>query len=176
MSERMMKGGVMLGYFDFIRNQWGEYGITECIEATGVDPGKLREEVGYPSEMDERVLRWISEIKGMDYVRKLGVHTVKNLGELSYLVRFVNIKNLLMKFQDNYHDTFQFGELSMLMDKFGKRATIIMKDCNSQEESCMAWLGAFEGMMEVTKTKGTVRLVKRQINGNDYDEYLLNWE
>ncbi|MCK5309994.1 MAG: hypothetical protein KAJ64_05045 [Thermoplasmata archaeon] len=175
MSERMMKGGVMLGYFNFISHKWGEGGIAECIEATGVDPGKLKEEISYPGEMDEKVLRWISETKGMDYVQELGVHAVKNLGELSYLVKFVNIRNLLMKFQENYHDTFQYGELSVLMDKAGKRSTIIMKNCNSQEESCMAWLGAFEGMMELTRTKGTVKLIKRQIDGDGYDEYLLNW-
>ena len=175
MNERLMKGGVMLGYFNFIRHKWGEGSVAECIEATGVDPGKLKEEISYPGKMDERVLRWISETKGMDYVQELGVHAVKNLGELSYLVKFVNIRNLLMKFQENYHDTFQYGELSVLMDKAGKRSTIIMKNCNSQEESCMAWLGAFEGMMELTRTKGTVKLIKRQIDGDGYDEYLLNW-
>ena len=118
----------MLGYFNFIRHKWGDAGITECIEAAGVDPGTIKEEISYPGEMDEKVLKWISETKGMDYIQELGVHTVKNLGELSNLVRFVNIKNLLMRFQENYHDTFQFGELSVLMNKAGKRATIIMNN------------------------------------------------
>jgi len=166
----------MLGYFDFIRKQWGQDGLDECIEATGIDPDRIKVEVSYPGAMDELVLKWISETRGIDYIRKMGIHAVKNLGELSYLVKFVNLKTLLMKFKDNYHDTFQFGELSVLADNIGKRATIIMKDCNAQEESCMAWLGAFEGMMELTRSKGTVKLIKRQIDGDGYDEYLLDWE
>jgi hypothetical protein len=97
MSERKLKGDVMLGYFDFIRHQWGEDGLDDCIKATGIHPKMLKEEKFYPVVADERILKWISGTKGMDYLQKAGNHTVKNLGALAYLVRFVNIKYLLRK-------------------------------------------------------------------------------
>ncbi len=171
----MLKGGVMLGYFDFIKLHWGEDGVEECVNVTGVDPERLKDETFYPTKMSEHVLKWISGTKGMENLQKVGNHTVKNLGTLSYLVRFVNIKHLLKRAKSNYEEAFDYGEVSVLMDEYGKHATVIMKDCNVIEESCVAWQGAFEGMMEVTKTKGTVRQNKHQIKGDDYDEYILDW-
>lgn len=174
MDERKLKGGVIQGYYDFIKHQWGESGILDCIDRTGVDPKKLSAEKFYDYEMSERVLKWISD-KGMEYVQKAGNHTVKNLGVLSYLVRFVNIKNLLRRAKENYKDTFAYGEVSVLLNEHGKRATVIMKNTSTIEESCVAWLGAFEGMMEITRTKGNVKQNKWQLKGDDYDEFILDW-
>lgn len=176
MTERKLKGGVMLGYFDFIRHQWGEDGVQDCIRATEVDPARLDEEKLYTTEINERILKWLSGEKGIDSVKRAGNHTVKNLGALSYLVRFVNIKHFLIKAKQNYDDAFQFGEVSVLMDNYGNRASVIMKDCNPIEEACVAWLGAFEGMLDITRTKGSVKQNKVQCKGDDYDEYILDWE
>jgi hypothetical protein len=175
MNERKLKGGVILGHFDFIRHQWGDDGVQECNEATGVDPRHLEAEKLYSTEINERVLKWLSTTKGIGYVRKAGNHTIRNLGSLSYLVRFVNIKHFLRKAKENYEDTFQFGDVSVLMDPHSKHASVIMKDCNTVEESCAAWLGAFEGMMEITHTKGKVKQNKYQHKGDEYDEFILDW-
>jgi hypothetical protein len=173
--QRKVKGGVIRGYFDFVRHQWGSDGVRECGKVIGFDLQTIKEDSFYPAEIDEEILKWISGTKGSQFVQKAGNHTVKNLGVLSYMVKFVNIKHLLKKAKDNYQDTFNYGEVSILADELGKRAVVIMKDCNIIEESCDAWLGAFEGMMELTRTKGSVKQNKRQINGDDYDEYIIDW-
>jgi len=176
MNDKLLKGGVLLGYFNFIRHQWGDDGVDECIKVTGVNPRQLKEEAYYPWEMNKAILEWISGSKGMEYTRKVGNHTIKNLGPLSYLVHFGSMNRFLQKAKANYEDTFKYGEVSVLNDGFGKRATVIMKNCNVIEESGNAWLGAFEGMMELTRSKGTVKHIKRQVDGADYDEFLLDWE
>ncbi|MBA3046388.1 MAG: hypothetical protein KKH41_09410 [Candidatus Thermoplasmatota archaeon] len=175
MTERKLKGGVLLGYLDFIKQQWGQDGLDECLKAVQLDIKDIKPDVLYSLEFDEKIMKWISGTKGMEYVRKSGNHTVKNLGSLAYLVSFVNIKHLLKRAKDNYQETFNFGEVSILCDDFSKKAVIIMKDSNLIEESSIAWEGAFEGMMEVTRTKGTVKLNKCQVKGNPYDEFLLDW-
>lgn len=175
MTERRLKGGVLLGYFDFIRRQWGQEGLDECLGDLKIDTNSIKAESMYPVEMDWIILKWIADHKGMDYVKKTGHHTVKNLGSLAYLVRFVNIKHLLKQAKHNYQDTFDFGEVSVLCDEYGKRAVVIMKDSNYTEETCVAWEGAFEGMMEVTRTKGTVKRNKTQVRGDPYDEFILDW-
>lgn len=175
MVGRKLKGGVILGYYDFIKHQWGQEGVEECVKVTGIDPKRIDAEKFYLSDFDETVLKWMSSTKGMDNVKKAGNHTVKNLGVLSYLVRYVSIQNLLRKAKENYEDTFEYGEISVLMDKFGKRASVIMKNANVIEESCVAWQGAFEGMMEVTRTKGSVKQNKYQFKGDDYDEFIIDW-
>ena len=176
MNERRLKGGVILGYLDFIKRQWGQEGVDECINLINIDIKTLKPETFHSGEMDEEVLKWISKNKGEEFVKKAGNHTVKNLGSLSYLVKFVNIKHLLKKAKENYEDTFDYGEISVLCDDYGKRAVVIMKDSNVIEESCIAWEGALEGMMEVTRTKGTVKRTKCQMKGDVYDEFILDWE
>jgi len=175
MSERRLKGGVIIGYLDFINRQWGQEGGDECINAVGIDINNLKPDTFHSGEMDENVLKWISATKGEEFVKKAGNHTVKNLGSLSYLVKFVNIRHLLKKAKENYKDTFEYGEISVLCDDFGKRAVVIMKNSNQIKESCIAWEGALEGMMEVTRTKGTVKMTKCQMKGDIYDEFILDW-
>ena len=175
MTDRRLKGGVILGYLDFIKMEWGQEGLDQCLEDLDIDITQIKPDKFYGLGIDERIMKWISG-RGMEYCRKSGKHTAKNLGSLAYLVRFVNIKHLLKKAKDNYQNTFDFGEVSVLCDDFSKKAVVIMKDSNFIEESSVAWEGAFEGMMEVTHTKGSVKMTKCQIKGDPYDEFILDWE
>ncbi|MFO7619192.1 MAG: hypothetical protein R6W91_06000 [Thermoplasmata archaeon] len=176
MTQRQHKGAVILGYLDFIKRQWGQDGLDDCLGSIDMNMDEIKAEFLYDLEFAQPVLEWISAQKGMEYVRKSGNHTVKNLGALAYLVRFVNIKHLLKRAKDNYADTFNYGEVSVMSDDFSKKALVIMKNCNFYEESNAAWLGAFEGMLEVTRTKGRVKQNKCQLTGDDYDEFILEWE
>jgi hypothetical protein len=176
MAERMHKGAVIQGYLSFVKHKWGQEGLDQCCQAAGLRIDGIDTEKMYPIENGQAVLEWIRATKGIEYVRMAGNHTVKNLGSLAYLVRFVNIKHLLKRAKDNYANTFNYGAVSVLSDEFAKRAQVIMKNANFYEESNAAWVGAFEGMLEVTRTKGTVKQNKCQLKGDDYDEFLLDWE
>ena len=104
MTERRLKGGVIIGYLDFIKRQWGQEGLDQCVGDIKLDADSIMAETFYPSEINDQILRWISREKGMEFVKKTGNHAVKNLGSLAYLVRFVNIKHLLKKAKENYAD------------------------------------------------------------------------
>ncbi len=175
MVERQHKGAVILGYLDYVRWQWGKECLEDCLESTRTEMAGIEPDRQYPIEDGQVILEWISRRKGMEYVRKAGNHTVKNLGSLAYMVRFVNIKHLLKRAKDNYESTFTYGSVSVMSDEFGKHAMVIMKDANFYEESNEAWVGAFEGMLEITRTKGHVRQNKCQMMGDEYDEFLLDW-
>jgi len=176
MAERQHKGAVILGYLDYIKWEMGQEGLDLCLADIGMNMMAIKPEEVYSIEDGQAVLEWLSKARGMDCVRKAGNHTVKNLGSLAYLVRFVNIKHLLKRAKDSYKETFSYGAVSIMEDDFGKRAMVIMKNANFYEESNVAWLGAFEGMLEITRTKGHVKQNKCQMMGDDYDEFILEWE
>ncbi len=176
MSEQKIKGGVLKGYMKFIRYQWGADGLAECEGQTGMRLNEIQEEKFYSLEHNEAILKWVHNQKGMEYLTRMGNYTVKNLGVLSHVVRFANIKFLLRKAKENYKDTFNYGSCSVLTDEKSKRATIIFKDTNIIYESCVVWQGALEGMLEITRTKGNVSQAKCQPHGDEYCEYVMKWE
>ena len=138
----------------FVKKTWGKVGVDECLRDTGVDIGKYKEGKWYPIEDSEKILLWIGDKKGGEMVERCGNYTVKDLGILSYIVRFANIKFLLEKASQSYADAFKYGKL--VTDIQENQAIIKMKDNHPHKYSCQAWKGCFEGMLEMTKTKGTV--------------------
>ncbi len=172
----MLRGGVLKGYFDFVLSEHGKDAWQDCILNTNINPKDLKDKDLYPEAYNIDLLTCISDQYGLEELRKVGNYTAKNLGGLAHLVRFANIKFFLRKAKESYEETFPFGKVSVLTDEFSKNASVIFKDSNVIEESCVAWLGAFEGFLEVTRTKGTVEKVKCQVKGDEYCEYKLRWE
>jgi predicted hydrocarbon binding protein len=98
---------------------------------------------------------------------------VKDLGVLSYIVRFTNITSLLKRAPESYADAFNYGQLEV--DIKEKSATIKIIDTAVDEYTCPAWIGAFRGMLELTKTNGTVRKTHCQLNGASHCEFIIKW-
>jgi len=174
LAENSIRGSVVYGYLKFIKRTWGIEGLKECVEATGVDPDKIKGGQWYSADHTRKILQWVSDTKGQDYVRKSGNYIVKDLGVLSYIVRFTNIKTLLKKAPDSYSDGFTYG--SIKVDIGENSAVIKMKDTAVDDYACPAWLGALSGMLEMTRTKGTVEETQCQRKGAPHCEFLMEWE
>ncbi|MBI5000443.1 MAG: DUF2378 family protein [Euryarchaeota archaeon] len=111
--------------------------------------------------------------KGVECVEKCGAHTTKDLGALSYIVRFMDIRTVLKKAPESFRDAFSYGSLDVEIGD--RRAVIKMKDTAVDDHACPAWLGCFKGVLEVTKTPGTVRETQCQLKGASHCEFLMEW-
>jgi len=176
MDESVLRGSVIIGYLEYIRKTWGKHGLEELHLATGVDLGMFKPGKWYSPGYSESVLRWISEKGGgPEAVTRAGNYIIKHLGFLSYIMRFANITTLLNKAPASYEDGFRYGSITVnRIDDHS--AMVIMKDTAVDDYACPAWLGAFRGMLELTKTTGTVREVKCQRKGAERCEFLVEWE
>jgi len=175
MAERKVRGGAINGYLAFIKKSWGEAGRVECVAAIGLPPdARFEDGLFYPNKILVDVLKWISATHGMDKVRQAGKFAIMNQGFLSYLVRFINMDQMLTKAEERFHETWKFGVVGIRRES--KKATVSIKDFSDVEENCIAWVGAFEGMLEMTKTKGTVKETKCQLKGNERCVYVIEWE
>lgn len=175
MGEAELRGSVILGYMKFIKTKWGAQGLKEMSQATGLDPKNYKEGGWYPSEDSSKILQWIHDIKGPEFVPIAGNYLIKNLGILAYVLRFMNPKTILAKAPGSYRDAFKYGK--MKVDFIGeKKAEVKMKNVAIDQYACPAWHGAFEGMLELTKTKGTVEKVQCQLDGAPYCLYIIQWE
>lgn len=165
----------MNAYLDFVRKKWGQNGLTQCKEYAGVSNLEILEKEFYPAQHQVTILKWIGETKGPDCVRQAGNHSVKNLGLLKYIVRFASITTILNKAPRQYSDAFKYGKMEVI-EHNSNRAILRATDQAFIPENCLGWIGAFEAMMELTNTKGTVKEIKCQLDGNSYCEYELSWE
>lgn len=174
MEERKVRGSVINGYLKFVEKTWGKDGYENCLADTNLNGMDIKDGVQYNYTMLQGVIKWISKNYGMQYVRKAGKHTVKNLGLLAYLVRFTSVETMLGKAKDAYYEAYHVGHVGMKIS--GKTAVACMKDVSEIPENCEGWIGALEGLLELTRTKGTVTHEKCQLKGDERCEYKIVWE
>ena len=174
-AEKKLKGGAIIGYLQFVKKKWGNAGYEQCLKDTGIDPSRLKTQQLYDREISDRVLNWIRTNKGDENVTQCGKFTVKNLGPLGYLVRFMNIETMLKKAEGSYREAFKYGKMKSYVDLPNKTALIRLIDSTEREVSCLAWHGVFEGILEMRGLKGTVTKTKCQLKGDQYCEYKMKW-
>jgi hypothetical protein len=171
--ERKVRGSVLNSYLKFINKKWGKEGGEQCLRDITWE-GRFVEGMYYPDEIREKILIWIRKEKGEEYIREAGNYVVKNLGLLSWIVRFANPKILAKKFPDNYNEVYSFGRVEVDTQE-DNVIFIRLFDVNRIKESCLSWQGVCEGAMEITKAKGTVQKMKCQVDGDEYCEYRLEY-
>ena len=75
MSDRKARGSVINSYLKYIRKTWGEAGLKECCDFTGIDPDIIKDGAWYPDDYNDRIFQWLVEDKGFEYLEKANKHT-----------------------------------------------------------------------------------------------------
>jgi len=173
MANKHVRGSVISGYLKFVERTWGKEGLEKCLVETNLKDMEFKDGGKYSNAVLNEVITWISKNYGMEYVRKAGRHTVKNLGLLAYIVRFTSIETMLEKAKTAYQEAYDFGVVNMEISE--KHAVATMKDSSEIPENCEGWIGAMEALLELTHTKGIVKKTKCQLRGDDRCEYEVTW-
>lgn len=143
-------------------------------EEIGFDLDEFEEKKWYDIDILKDIHEWIADNKGDEYIRWGGNYTVKDLGVLSYIIKFANLKTLLKRAPKSFNDAYNFGEIEVDIQE--KKAVVKLKDWSFDEYSCPSWAGALKGMMEMTNTSGTVKETQCQREGAPYCEFVMDWE
>ncbi len=172
MSGKHVRGSVLRGYLKFIKRFWDDVDIEEILGE--IDYDEISEIEWYDVSILERIHRYVADRKDIKYIKIMGNYIVKDLGVLSYLVRFSDIKFLLKKAPKSYAQAYDFGEVDVEWTDQG--ALIKMTDTSFDEYACRGWLGAFEGMLEITHTIGTVEEIECQREGSPQCIFEIKWK
>lgn len=174
MEDRKVKGSVLLGYIKFIYKTWGQDGSDELITSIGIDPD-IKEDILYDDDWSGKILAWIAENKGEEYIERAGKYAITNLGDLSHIVEFMDIKSIMKRGSESYSAAYNEGDFVVDLKDTG--ATINIRGSGINDKyACKAWVGVFKGMLEITKTKGTVKEVQCERDGADHCEFVMEWE
>ena len=173
-DERKTRGSVLNGYLNYIGRRWGKEGNESCMAHVGLGDVSINDGKWYPEIFSARILAWINDEKGKKYVVDCGRYTVKDLGILSYIVRFSSVKMLLNRAPEQFHDAFNYGKISV--DVHDDHAYVKMKDTAVDENACVAWTGVYMGILELTNKKGTVVEKQCQLKGASHCIFEVRWE
>lgn len=176
MADRKVRGVVLDAYFKAIKKHWGKQGVDKCAEYVGVHPDEIKKRMWYPAEYHTKMHRWIGDKAGPKYVTIAGSFSIKNMGFLSYLARFISVKTLLKKAPKSFEDAYNFGTMKVEVDEEKKEALAKLKGVVIDKYSCYGWKGVFVGALEATKTGGNVKIIDHPDKG-DKDCFLeISWK
>jgi len=171
--DKKVKGKIFSGYANYIKKKWGQNGIAMCSQHVGLDLNSIVDEKWYPNILSNQISAWVAENHGIEHCRKIGFETVAHAGVISYAARIVGINRVLEKGIQEFRDAINYGDINIDLRKDG--ATITLIDVCIDETDCEAWHGAFEGIMHITKAKGTVTQTECQFKGGANCIYELDW-
>jgi hypothetical protein len=171
--DRSVRGSVLNAYLRFVEKKWGKDGLQQCVKDIGLD-GVFRDGEYYRDEFRENILRWLEREKGQTEVIEGGRFVVKNLGLLGWLVKFASPKVIAESFPKNFSEVYTFGKVKIeAVDK--GRIVMRLYDVNRVDVSCASWIGVCEGVLDMTRTKGTVKKTKCVLKGDVYCEYVTDY-
>ena len=173
-NNRTVKGCVILGYMDFIRDIWGRDGLDKLL--VDLEMGlEIREGEEYYVEWLSHILSWIADNKGEEYIEDAGRYAIANLGGLSHIVDHLDIRTILKDGTQKYATAYNEG--NFLVKLHDSSANVIIKGSGSNDKhACKAWVGVFKGMLDVTRTIGTVKEILCERDGAEHCEFLIEWK
>ena len=171
--ERKVRGSILNSYMGFISKKWGREGYRHCMSDIGLW-GEFRDGNYYQDPIRENILRWISREKGEEYILECGRYIAGNLGILSWLVRFSDPKAVASKFPKNFSEIYTYGRIETDTSRDGVILVRLYDVCRIKE-CCDVWRGVCEGVLEATRTKGTVEETKCQVKGDKCCEFSIRY-
>ncbi len=173
MAEKMAKGAVLNGYLKFIKKKWGKIGLEEAMGYAGLQ--KMPKDADWgPAEQFDKVLEWISNKKGIEYVKEAGRYSAKDLGIFGYIFgAIVGAEKLLKRAKEVYPTMFNYGDFHIEM-KGSNSAIINIRGASLTKYDCPAWEGGLIGLMEITRSNGHVHVEKP--DSPEDCKFTLEWD
>ena len=171
-DDKMVKGAVMNGYLRFVKRKWGIEGVKEALNHVGLSVNPKDSE-WISAETANEVLIWIRDTKGPEYVEYAGRYASTDLGVFTQMIAsLISIEKFIKRAQDTYRTLFNYGEF--LIEENDNGAIITIKDVRHPGPSCIAWEGALQGILAITKTEGKVTPIEP--DSEEDCKYVVEWK
>ncbi len=173
-KSRLARGSVIKGYARYIKRKWGTNGVRECQEAIGEVGFQVKEDAWYPEDVTVKILQWIADNHGIDYVEKAASFTISERGVIAYAARLIGIQKVLERGEEDYYRNFNYGKIDI--DIGEAQATVILTNSTSNEIDCVSWKGALKGIYKLVNKTGDVQEIECSHKGDEACKFLMKWE
>jgi len=173
-GPRLAKGAILKGFVQYINKQWGDTGVKSCSGYVGIDLKNIIDDKWYPNVYTDDLLTWISDRYDRNHIKRAGFEAVAGKKLISVPARIAGIERVAEKGVNDFKDSIAFGKVSI--KSIDEGAQVMFKDVSMIEETCLAWQGAFEGILALTKTKGEVEKVACEHWGDRHCIWNIKWK
>ncbi len=173
-KARQTRGGVVKGYAKYIKKKWGTDGVLACQRDIGELGFEVKEDAWYPEEVNVKILQWIADNYGLEYVEKAAASTISERGVVAYAAKLAGIKKVLERGVEDYYRNFNYGKIDI--DISDNQAMVTLTDSTSNEVDCVSWKGALKGVYKLVNKTGDVQEIECCHKGKGACKFLMTWE
>jgi len=171
-GEPRVRGRVLNGYMKFIRKKWGNQALEELQVDLGIDLHDVMEEKWYPQAQNLAIQKWVHDTYGPSHMRKLGFSASTEVGIISHFAWIAGFDRVLDHGIKDFRSVFDFGNIEVVRED--GLVSIRLQDLSDQDFICESWIGAFEGICSLTKTRAVVSHPRCQLKGEEFCEYVID--
>ncbi len=173
----MVRGSHLKNYHHWVMVNHGREAAEALFQRVRIDPDRIDPQGWYPLRTTIQVLEIIESLYGdgtYETVRHLFHEEVGNFSSLRRLAARLLPLSLLIELSPGvYAREFNHGRFEV--EVHGRRALIKNYDWINSPARCAGWLGTYEGMLDLTRHRGTVRKVACMLKDDPYCGYELAW-
>src|SRR6184192_3462657 len=173
----MIRGGHLRNYHHWVAAHYTSTAADEILIGVGLDPSTVRADGWYPLRAALQALDAIEARFGdgtYETIRRMLREEARNFSSAKRLISRVIPFPLLLELSPNaYSREFNHGRLEVEVQ--GHRALLKNYDWISSPARCAAWLGAYEGFVQMLKIDAMVTKVACMLRGDPYCGYQLDW-
>ncbi len=173
-NDNELSGQIIISMINYVRKRWGERGVSDLEGDTGIKAGGIKEGMFYPLDHAGKVMAHVKDRYGPENIRKMGRFQVKDIGFKRYLARFVPPEKVLRLIRESYHKMTKVGTMGIKETKGG--AEITMTDFIKNEDLVELWTGVYEGVLEMTRTKGSVETDAGELTDKGLVIFSVTWK
>ena len=173
-KPRLARGSVIKGYARYIKRKWGTDGVRQCQEDIGEVGFQVKDDAWYPEDVNQKILHWIADTHGIEYVEKAAEFTISEIGVIAYAARLAGIKKVLERGVEDYYRNFNYGDIDIQIED--NEAHISLTDATIDEIDCRSWIGAFNGILKITNKKGEVKKLECCHKDGEACKYIMTWD
>jgi len=172
-TDRMAKGHVMMGYTKYIKKKWGQDGVIQCQKDIGENITYFKDAKWYPEETNSKLLHWIADTYGKEYVERAAAFTVTQSGIIAFAAKIIGIEKVLERGVEDYYRSFNYGDIKIEVQS--NEAIIRLIDSPVDELDCYSWTGALRGILELVGKTGTVEQVECAFRDGKDCVFKMKW-
>ena len=172
-----VRATIVLQCTEFLQRAKGEAAARAALRAWSVDSDALTENDWLPVDVYDEFLELVEAAFGdgsYEFIRKMCAHAVPRVSVVKeQIMRLIPLEALAERATIAYNAEWNYGRLVV---KTGKRwAAFSHYDWAPTPPMCSVIQGAYEGVLEARRVKGTVTKTRCVRSGDDHCEYLVQW-